>query len=324
AALMGVGVSLALGIGFTSILAAATSAPDVALSLHHLVMPKLPPTPDMPPELRADYKFKRDGHVLVMGGLLHVPTAFRSDDGSFDLYMHFHGNPTVVKESANGASLNALVYTVNLGNGSGPYEEKYSVVGIFEQTVNKILETVKTRGLKEAKVRRVAVGSWSAGYGALSRVLNVEANVERIDSVLVMDGIHAAYLDPKTKVVDPVRLAPFLRFAKLAADGKRLFSISHSEIGGMTYASTQETADALLREVGAERAAAKQTPPRITIPPLLAALPKPQEAWLEQTTEAKTGELHVRGYSGQTPDQHMAHLVQMSVTVLPDLVERWR
>ena len=323
-AMAGSGVALLLAIGITSIVAAATGGSNTALRLNHFAMPKLPAKPDLPPELRADYKFKRDGHVLVMGGLLHVPTGFRSDDGSFDLYMHFHGNPTVVKESANEVSLNALVYTVNLGNGSGPYEEKYSVAGVFEQTITKIQETARTRGLKDAKVRRIALGSWSAGYGALSRLLNVDANVERVDSVLVMDGIHAAYLDPKAKTVDPVRLSPFLRFAKLAGEGKRMFSISHSELGGMTYASTHETADALLREVGAERAAANQTPPRVTTPALLAALPKPQEAWLEQTTEANTGAMHVRGYSGQTPDQHMAHLVQMSVTVLPDLVERWR
>ena len=92
----------------------------------------------------------------------------------------------------------------------------------------------------------------------------------------------------------------------------------------MTYASTTETADALLRDVGAERSQAKETPARVTTPALLAALPKPQDTWLEQMTEAKMGGLHVRGYSGQTPDQHMAHLVQMSVTVLPDLAERWR
>jgi hypothetical protein len=292
--------------------------------MKRLPPPKLPPKIEIPPEQRADYKLKRDGHVLVMGGLLFVPPKFRSDDGEFDVYIHFHGNPTVVKESAAGASLNALVYAVNLGNGSGPYEDKYAVAGVLEQTINKIQETAKNRGLRDAKVRRVALGSWSAGYGALAKLLDVEANVQKIDSVLVMDGIHAAYLDPKTKAVDPARLAPFTRFAKLASEGKRLFSITHSDIGGMTYASTSETADALLREVGSTRAQTKETPPRVTTPALLAALPKPQDTWLEQTSDAKMGGLHVRGYSGQTPDQHMAHLVQMSVTVLPELAERWR
>jgi hypothetical protein len=141
----------------------------------------------------------------------------------------------------------------------------------------------------------------------------------------VLDGIHAAYLDPKAKTVDPLRLSPFMRFAKLAAEGKRLFTITHSDIGGTTYASTAETADALLREVDAERAPAEASPPRVTTKAALAAYTKEaQETRLQQKTEGKKGAFHVRGYSGQTPDQHMAHLVQMSVTVLPELAERWK
>ncbi|MDI1444527.1 hypothetical protein [Polyangium sp. 6x1] len=321
----GVVASLVLGSAITGGVAAATGGPGELLRAKHLPPPKLPPKPELPPEQRADYKLKREGHVFVNGGLLHVPPKFRSDDGAFDLYMHFHGNTNLVEESAAGAGLNALVYTVNLGNGSGPYEEKFSVAGVLDLTIDKIQDTAKKQGLRDAKVRRVALGSWSAGYGALAKLLDAAKNVERIDSVLVLDGIHAAYLDPKAKTVDPLRLSPFMRFAKLAAEGKRLFTITHSDIGGTEYASSAETADALLREVGAERAPAQATPPRVTTKTALAAFNKgAQDTKLEQTTEARKGGLHVRGYSGQTPDQHMAHLVQMSVTVLPELAERWK
>ncbi|TKD10146.1 hypothetical protein [Polyangium fumosum] len=321
----GVVGSLALGSAITGIVAAATGGPGELLRAKHLPPPNLPPKPELPPEQRADFKLKREGHVFVNGGLLHVPPKFRSDDGAFDLYMHFHGNTNLVEESATSAGLNALVYTVNLGNGSGPYEDKFSVVGVLDQTIDKIQDTAKKQGLRDARVRRVALGSWSAGYGALAKLLDVTKNVERIDSVLVLDGIHAAYVDPKAKTVDPVRLSPFLRFAKLASEGKRLFTITHSNIGGTEYASSSESADALLREVGAERAPAQATPPRVTTKTALAAFNKgAQETRLEQTTEGRKGGLHVRGYSGQTPDQHMAHLVQMSVTVLPELAERWK
>ncbi|MDC3956100.1 hypothetical protein [Polyangium jinanense] len=317
--------SLVLGSAITGGVAAATGSPGELLRAKHMPPPKLPPKPELPPEQRADYKLKREGHVFVNGGLLHVPPKFRSDDGAFDLYMHFHGNTNLVEESATAAGLNALVYTVNLGNGSGPYEDKFSVVGVLDQTIDKIQETAKKQGLRDARVRRVALGSWSAGYGALAKLLDVAKNVERIDSVLVLDGIHAAYLDPKAKTVDPLRLAPFSRFAKLAAEGKRLFSITHSDIGGTEYASSAESADALLRDVGAERGPAQATPPRVTTKAALTAFNKgAQETRLEQTTEAKKSGMHVRGYSGQTPDQHMAHLVQMSVTVLPELAERWK
>lgn len=321
----GVASSLVLGAAIMGGVAAATGGPSELMRAEHMPPPKLPPKPELPPEKRADSKLKREGHVFVNGGLLHVPPGFRSDDGAFDLYMHFHGNTKLVEESVAAAGVNAIVYIVNAGNGSGPYEDKFSVAGVLDLTIEKIQDTAKKQGLRDARVRRVALGSWSAGYGALAKLLDVTKNVERIDSVLVLDGIHAAYLDPKAKTVDPLRLAPFTRFAKLAAEGKRLFSITHSDIGGTKYASTAETADALLREVGAERTAAQATPPRVTTKTALAAFNKgAQDTRLEQTTEGKKGGLHVRGYSGQTPDQHMAHLVQMSVTVLPELAERWQ
>ncbi len=31
----------------------------------------------------------------------------------------------------------------------------------------------------------------------------------------------------------------------------------------------------------------------------------------------------VRGYRGETPEHHMAHLLQMGATVLPELASRW-
>jgi hypothetical protein len=53
-------------------------------------------------------------------------------------------------------------------------------------------------------------------------------------------------------------------------------------------------------------------------------VPKHAERWLEQTTQARAGGMLVRGYVGKSPEHHMAHLIQMSVTVLPDLAERWQ
>ena len=45
---------------------------------------------------------------------------------------------------------------------------------------------------------------------------------------------------------------------------------------------------------------------------------------MEPVSEATVGTFHVRGYRGNTPEHHMAHLLQMSATVLPELVARWQ
>ena len=44
---------------------------------------------------------------------------------------------------------------------------------------------------------------------------------------------------------------------------------------------------------------------------------------LEPLTEARAGGLVVRGYAGAQEQYHVMHLVQMSVTGLPDLVQHW-
>jgi hypothetical protein len=280
--------------------------------------------PDMPPEQRADYKLKREGHVFVGGGVLHAPPSFRSDDGAFDLVMHFHGNTELVEESVGAARVNALVYVVNLGLGSGPYEERYSVPGIFDETLNRIQKSAKERGLRDAKLRRIALSSWSAGYGAIAKLLESQKICDRIDALLMLDGIHAAYVDKKAKTVDMLRLGPFVRVAREATEGRKLFTITHSDTIPIDYASTTETADVLLRETAVRRVEASETPPKVTLASAVGAMPKKTEQWLVQKTEARQGSLHVRGYQGQTPEHHMAHLIQMSVTVLPELAERWK
>jgi hypothetical protein len=279
---------------------------------------------ELPPEQRADYKLKREGHVFVGGGVLHAPPSFRSDDGTFDLVMHFHGNTELVEESVAAAHVNALVYVVNLGIGSGPYEERYSVPGVFDETLSRIQKAAKERGLRDARLRRLALSCWSAGYGAVAKLLEAQKNRDMVDAVIMLDGIHAAYTDKQAKTIDMVRLGPFIRFGKDAIENKKLFTITHSDTIPIDYASTTETTDVLLRETGVERAAANETPPRVTLASAVGAMPKKTEQWLVQKTDGRRGSLHVRGYQGQTPEHHMAHLIQMSVTVLPELAERWK
>jgi hypothetical protein len=130
-----------------------------------------PSKPEIPPEQRADYKLKREGHVPAGGGVLYVPPSFRSDDGSFDLIVHFHGNTQLVEESVGAAKINALVLVINAGTGSGPYEERYALPAVFEDALGRVRDVAEKQGLKDAKRKRLALSSWSAGYGAISKIL---------------------------------------------------------------------------------------------------------------------------------------------------------
>ena len=52
-------------------------------------------------------------------------------------------------------------------------------------------------------------------------------------------------------------------------------------------------------------------------------IPQKKIVPLEPLTVADRGGLHVRGFAGDQPENHMSHLIQMSTVALPDLVKRW-
>jgi hypothetical protein len=256
--------------------------------------------------------------------VVFVPRTFSSEDGTYDLYLHYHGNTKVVNESAEHAGLNAIVAVINLGVNSAPYLDAYEEPGSYERTLGSIGRALGERGLDHAKLRRVAIGSWSGGYGSVSRILEHDTGLETLDAIFVLDGIHCGYLDDDKKALNVMIIAPFLVAARRAAEGDFLFSITHSEIDPGTYAGTSLTAGYLLDAVHGTRGAPSAPPPHIQIKAAEGAVAKRMEKRMEPISEATVGQFHVRGYRGNTPEHHMAHLLQMGATVMPELAERWR
>jgi hypothetical protein len=287
-------------------------------------LPEPPPEPAAEPPPRADAHVRRAGYAPIPGGVLFVPSTFTSGDGAYDLYLHFHGNPGVVRESAEYAGLDAIVAVVNLGVNSAPYLDAYAVPGTYELLLGSIDHAVAERGLEHPRLRKVAIGSWSGGYGAVSRVLEHGRGLGSLDAVLVLDGIHCGFLEDDPKALNTRIISPFLGAAKKAAEGKILFSITHSEIDPIAYAGTNLTAGYLLDAVHGQRGEPLSVPEHVALRAAEGAVSKKLEKWMEPVSEALVGTFHVRGYRGNTPEHHMAHLLQMGATVLPELAERWR
>ena len=86
---------------------------------------------------------------------------------------------------------------------------------------------------------------------------------------------------------------------------------------------TQETTDALLQLVGVVRTPGGETPPQLTLASIDGVIAKKSIRPLVPRSEATSGGLHVRGYVGVEPETHSMHLIEMSVTALPDLVRYW-
>ncbi len=268
---------------------------------------------------------RRDGHVSIPGGILVFPSSFRPKaDGGYDLFIHFHGNTQVVKESAEVAGLDAAVAIVNLGIGSAPYEDYYAVPGTYEDLLASIDSGLKRRGLPNPHAQHIALSGWSAGYGSISTILQLRKGKDPLDAIVILDGIHAGW---EAGALNNRQLKPFADAAERAKNGEIYFGITHSAIDPKTYASTSATADYLVNSVGASwvaRDAQKDAPNYLRLESMKGAVPPRLEKTMEPTREARIGSFHVLGYRGETKEHHMAHLFQMGATLLPELVARWR
>jgi hypothetical protein len=248
-----------------------------------------------------------------------IPSTFSSEDGAYDLVVHFHGEASFVVESLTYAGLNSVVAVVNLGVGSAAYEEQFGLSWALPQILEQTQAALEKRGLRGAKLRRVALSAFSAGCVAVRRILELPAMADRVDAVLLLDGLHIGY-SPRDHSPDIERLAAIERFAREASLGKKLLLITHSEvIPWGDYASTEETTDKLLERLGVARVASGGA---TALPELTSLRGRPMQK-LVPRSRADAGELRVRGYAGDQKDDHMMHLLQMSVIAIPDLVRYW-
>lgn len=273
-------------------------------------------------ETRADYRLRRAGRSHLARGVFFLPPTFSSPDGAYDLVLFFHGNTDLVEEGLTLSGINAAAVIFNLGTGSGVYDEKLHDPSKLPDLTARVQATLLERGLKSPKLRRLALVSWSAGYGAIQAVLSQPKLADQVDSVVILDGMHAGFLGEGPELA-PTSLDPFIAFAQRAKQGEKLFVLTHSNIEPIGYASVARSADQLLSVVGVER---QKVQGETFIPAYVSldgVLPKDQIVALEPRTLARSGSLIVKGYGGNQANHHVAHLIQMPDIALGHLIERW-
>lgn len=334
-ALLWVGGVVAVAAGIT--VAATWSVAEVTKPLAVIAVPKPPePAPTTTasaavapaPPARADAAMKRGLHVSLGDGVLYAPPDFQSEDGTFDLLVHYHGNVELVEQSIAHAKLNALVHIINFGESSGRYSEPLRNPRAFDDMLGAIEKRAREKlGLETPRIRRVALSSWSAGFGAVYHILSSRSRLDRVDALLMMDSLHASYQPGSKTLLTPLSLAPFLQFAERAIADEKLMVLTHSAVKTEDYPSTSQSADGLLERLEVERKEVspdEASPPPSELEEAKKAFPSKDREWMRVTSEARRGSMLVLGCSGEGKGDHIAHLAQMSVTVLPKLRERWK
>ncbi len=245
----------------------------------------------------------RSGKVVVL------PAGCGSASGAYDLVVHFHGAPSRVVPMFERSGIDAVLVVVNLGQGSGPYEHAFAGKGALDDLLTGVDDVIATRcGDAPRHAARLALSSWSAGYGATYRILAHADEAARVDTVLLADGLHVGFRGGYRRV-DELQIAPFERFADAAARSEKLMGITHSSIVPPHYASTTETADYLLSSHGVDPRKEHVRGPRKT---------------MTEISRGDRGSLHVRGFAGTGPDDHCDQLYAMGDTLFPLLAARWQ
>jgi len=236
-----------------------------------------------------------------------IPADCLGDSESYDVVIHFHGIHTALEPAMMRSRLHAVMLILDDGIGASVYSQKYQFDWSLGWLLRRVDRVVKEQcPMPGRHVGRVALSAWSAGYAAVWRILTHPEAAVKVDAVLLADGLHARLGNGGE--LGAVDMRPFLGFAREAAAGKKLLSITHSEIPTPGYASTTETADYLLAELGVRRLPERHDGPR---------------PGMVRLSTAERGFFSVEGYGGISKRAHSDHQWAMGSTLLPRLKDWW-
>ena len=265
------------------------------------------PDPSPAPAPAAHARTAQPLTVLTRGGSWFVyPQGCETVRARRDVVLHFHGAHTTVIPRYLATALDAVLVIVNKGIGSGPYSRalalRSQVDGLLERVENRI---ERQCDLPDASITRLALSSWSAGYGAVQQFLRLRP--ERVSAVLLADGLHVGFADRKARIADVAQLDVFAAFARRAARGERLMAITHSAIEPETYAGAAETAWALSQAVHAPTW-------RVVA----------ENHGMPQLSAARRRYFYVEGFDGNDEAAHAQHLYSIGSTLFTRLREYWQ
>jgi hypothetical protein len=223
-------------------------------------------------------------------GTLFLPAGLKN---GAPILFFFHGD-TWIPEVAAARNRTAAV-SVQVGTGSAVYAR------LFEDPQRFLKLLAEAEAKAGMKFGRVTIGGWSAGCGAVRQIVKTPTSYARVNGALLIDGIHTDYAEgkpgPLESQLDPANLEVWMPLLRDAVAGRKRVIITHSEIFPGTYASTTETADALLKMLGVPRRAVLKWGPM----------------GLQQLSQASAGRFLLLGFAGNSAPDHVDQLHSLPV-----------
>jgi hypothetical protein len=207
---------------------------------------------------------------------------------SVTLTIHFHGAPWFAIGEHLRRGLDGPMIAFDNGQGSNAYRRPFEDRQRLARWVRTLEKTLGT------KVDRIDISSYSAGYGAVREIVKSPEYVRLVHRIVLADSVYAGYepIFPGAATRRPAQadIEPWRRFVRLAAEGKKQFVLTHSQVPTGTYANSVMCA----RWVGmmAGRTAEVVMRPGGQYPLL---------------TRLDQGGLHIWGYAGDDANAHIVH-----------------
>ena len=212
-------------------------------------------------------------------------------DGKFTLVFHLHSASWAAEEQVYRAKVNVILFNIQLGVFSSPYQNYFSTQGRYSAILDTIINTLQKQNIINApRTERIIVTAFSAGYAGIREILKTPSYYIGILAINLADGLHCNS-DP---AIRNIQMQDFLRFASDARAAKKIMLITHSSIPTTGYQNTTQTADYLIDRLGAIRL------PDTTVDEIGT-----------RYSRCDTGRFKLKGYLGQTADDHLAHLYGM-------------
>lgn len=131
------------------------------------------------------------------------------------------------------------------GMGSLENTQQFGSVQFVNQITNSVINYLNQMNNKKLKIGGINLVSFSGGYGAVGKILEQKDKLSGpLKEVRVLDGIHeGTHMSPA-----------WINWAKeTASDPSKKFLIVHTNIKPGIYASTKDSADFILQNLGLKR-----------------------------------------------------------------------
>jgi hypothetical protein len=243
-----------------------------------------------------------------------VPSSLALRDGRFDLVIHFHGSHRETFAALDDAELGAAIVSVNLGEGGTTYGAAAIAPELIDRLIAFAEREIDASGRASgARVGRLALSSWSAGFGAVREILKRPGDAARVDAVLLADGLFSDWVPAKhastTPTADFEKVKAVIEFARRATEGDKLFVLTHTAIDNRAYPDAPRCADAMLRYFSLEKG----------FPGGL-----PNSARGAQPYATDSAGFHIWGFGGKAWTDHLAQHRAMGSRQFSALKAFWR